>query len=86
MRDPGAIGFERFYRRIHPQIAEGLIGILPALVPVDRGLDARVTRPKHFQRLRYPDRFEHAVDIGGERKIAGGPFRDHHWLARIEVA
>src|SRR3954466_9495790 len=62
--DAFAIGFKRFHGRIDPQIAVSLIGVLPALVPVDRSLYSRIPRPEHFERLRYPGRLQHSMDVG----------------------
>src|SRR5206468_12379220 len=59
MRDSRAIRSERFHRGIHAQIAVRAIGVLPALVPVKRRFESRITGAEKFQTLVDPRRFAH---------------------------
>src|SRR6266446_3480446 len=46
MRDPLAIGVEGFDGRIDAQVAVRAVGVLPALVPVNRRFKPRILRAK----------------------------------------
>ena len=54
MGDSLAIRSKRFYRRIHAEVAVRAVGILPALVPVNRCFDPRITGAKLVQTLFDP--------------------------------
>jgi hypothetical protein len=84
VRDPFAIGSQCFDRRIHTQIAVRSIGVLPALVPVNCGFDARKTRAKQLKSLRYPLGLANAAAISRVWKFAGCPFGNHDRFMRIE--
>src|ERR1700730_18240486 len=54
MGDAVPVGVERFDRRIDAQVAERLIRILPALVPIDCCFEARIARPKEIESFLDP--------------------------------
>src|SRR6266700_5029264 len=87
MGDSGVIRSKRFHRRIDAEIAVRAVGVLPALVPVKRCFDSRITGAKQVQTLFDPRRFADSAGWRcGKRKFAGRPFRNHDGLVRIETA
>src|SRR6266550_2289815 len=87
MGDARAIRSKRFHRGIHAEIAVRAVGVLPALVPVKRCFDPRITGAKQVQTLFDPRRFADSAGGGrGKRKFAGRPFRNHDGLVRIKTA
>src|SRR4051794_22279350 len=54
MSDPALIGLKRLNRRINPQVAIGLILILPAFVPINGSLDARIAGPEKVETFLNP--------------------------------
>src|SRR5438094_1092346 len=81
MGDSRAIRSKRFDRGIHPEIAVRAVGVLPALMPVERCFDSRITGAKQVQTLFDPRRFADSAGWRcGKRKFAGRPFRNHDGL------
>src|SRR5437773_12134674 len=86
MGDYQAICSKRFRRSIHAEIAVRTVGVLPALMPVKRRFDSRITGAKKFQTLVDPRRFANRAGWGrGKRELAGRPFCNHDGLMWIET-
>src|SRR5262249_33936232 len=79
-----AIRLERFHRRVHAQVAIRSIRVLPALVPINRRFDARITRTKQLESLTDPLGLTNATALSRVWKFAGRPFGNHDWFMRIE--
>src|SRR6266550_8614885 len=84
IRDAFAIRPQRFYGRVHTQVALRSIGVLPALMPVNRRLNARITHAKQRKSLRNPLGFANPTSFRRVRELARRPFGDHDWLMRVE--
>ncbi len=67
------------YRGVHAQVAVRAVGILPALVPVNGCLNARITSAEKIEALFDPFTF-----VAGTREFAGRPFGDHDRFLRIK--
>ena len=59
---------------------------MPALVPINRSFNTRITRAEKIEALFDPFGLPHAGFINIVREFAGRPFRDHDWFLRIEPA
>ncbi len=79
MGDSRVIRSKRFHRRIDAEIAVRAVGILPALVPVNGCLNARITSAEKIEALFDPFTF-----VAGTREFAGRPFGDHDRFVRIK--
>src|SRR5215468_12683020 len=65
---------ERFHGRVHAEIAVRTIGVLPALVPVNRSLDAGIPCAKHRKSAPDPFGLANPTALSGVRKFASRPF------------
>src|SRR5207244_11436945 len=73
-------------RRIYAHVAVRAVSVLPALVPVYCGLDARITRAKHLESLFNPIGFAESAAFRRMWKFTGRPFRNHDRLLWIKSA
>src|SRR4051812_40558565 len=79
MGDTVPVSVQRLDGRINPEIAVGLILILPALVPVNCRFDARITGPEQIEPFLNPGTL-----VAGLWKLTSSPFGNHDWLRWIK--